>query len=424
MFQESAVSYLKNSFLKGKLRQTYLFYGDESCGRHKTALAFASMLQCENLVLSSEGIPDSCGECESCRRISMGTHPDLIEVFPEGNEIRISQIRRIQELASLKPSFGKWQIFIIDPADKLNISSANSLLKTLEEAPEHVVFIMLSKSIDSVIPTVVSRSETIRFNSPSHQQAREMIAEKYSMSLYDAAICYSLSEGRFGKSLDIANNFDEIKIPKGIKTSHRDYLEFLELNAEYIQNELVKSQSLDEALKMAGKLITKPYLPLQAALKGFCRSLFVNSGLPYAFPLLFTDALFKKLDYGINLMKKSLEELLVEAKKSYPAPMYKEAESLLFTTLEKWSSIQLEELILGLLNWYGDALIASCGSNETLMLNLDHKEDIITVAKVEGTSLLRSRIEMLENALYMLRRYVQPSFIIENLITQIGGTEA
>lgn len=424
MLQETAASYLRNSFVKGRLRQTYLFYGDESCGRHKTALAFAAMLQCQNPIISEDGLPDACGECESCRRISQGSHPDLLEIFPEGNEIRISQVRRIQELAALRPSFGKWQIFIIDPADKLNVSSANSLLKTLEEAPDHVVFIMIAKSVDSVLPTVVSRSETIRFCSPSHQKAREIISSNFSLDSNCAAVCYSLSEGRFGRALNIAENFDEIDIPIGLRAAHSSYLNFLEVNSEYIQDGLVKAQNIDEALRTAEKLVNEPFLPLQASLKGFCRALFVNSGLPYAFPLMFTDELMKKLDYGVLSVKKSLEDLLAEAKKSYPAPMYKEVEGLLHSSIEKWSNLRLEDMMICLINWYGDALLASCGADETLMLNLDRKEDIMTVAKVEGTVLLRSRIEMIENSLFMLRRYVQPSFIIENLITQIGGTEA
>ena len=85
--------------------------------------------------------------------------------------------------------------------------------------------------------------------------------------------------------------------------------------------------------------------------------------------------------------------------------------------------MQLEGLLC-LINFYSDALLMSCGADETLMLNIDCKDDIITLAKVEGTSLLRGRIEMLESAVFMLHRHVQPLLILENLITQIGGAEA
>ena len=76
------------------------------------------------------------------------------------------------------------------------------------------------------------------------------------------------------------------------------------------------------------------------------------------------------------------------------------------------------------MNWYADALLMACGADETLLLNLDRKDDIIILAKVEGTALLRARIEMLEKSAGLLRRYVQPLLILENLLTQIGGPEA
>ena len=76
------------------------------------------------------------------------------------------------------------------------------------------------------------------------------------------------------------------------------------------------------------------------------------------------------------------------------------------------------------MNWYTDAMLTAANANETLLLNLDRKDDIITVAKVEGFALLKSRIEMLEKSISLLRRYIQPLLILENVITQIGGAEA
>ena len=107
----------------------------------------------------------------------------------------------------------------------------------------------------------------------------------------------------------------------------------------------------------------------------------------------------------------------------YPAAVIKEFEGTIDSLLSGWSALQLEETLLCLLNWYADALKVASGTDETLLLNLDHKEDIITLAEIDGIALLRARIELLEKSVGLLRRHVQPVLIVENLITQIGGLE-
>lgn len=424
LLQELPVRHLTRSFANGRIAQTYLFTGKDSTGRMTAALAFASLLQCQNPNIDSAGNHDSCQVCDSCRRIATGSHPDVNVITPDGYEIRINQVRAMQETASLKPSTGRWQVFILDPADRLNVSSANSLLKILEEAPAHAVFILIARDTGAVLPTVLSRSEIVRFASPSHQQARDTIGQRYGFSAEQAASCYALSEGRFGQSLVIGESFHELVVPEGIRNSHTEYLIQLEALSQLRQEEFSATQNLDEALKMVGRVDESGFLPLQAARKSFCRSLFMNVGLPAAFALMFSEALNERLDAASSSMKKSFEPLLAEAKKAYPAAMIKEIDGQLSSAIDKWSAGQLEEFFLCLLNWYADALLMACGADKTLLLNLDRKEDIMSVAKVDGIALLRARIEMLENSVGLLRRYVQPLLILENVITQIGGPEA
>ncbi|NCB46270.1 DNA polymerase III subunit [bacterium] len=422
--QEAPINHLKVSFAKGRTSQTYLFVGKESCGKFKTALAFAALLQCDNPVYDGKGRPDACGRCDSCKRVAALSHPDVQVIKPDGYDIRISQIRRMQDLAQLKSSYGKWQIFIIDPAEKLNISSANSLLKILEEAPSQTVFILIGKSADSVIPTILSRSELVRFNSPGHESARKAVVEATGLSEEKAALCYSLSEGRFGKSLLIAQTFEGLELSRGMRASHTRYLNCLETYTKALRQKFSQVALIEEALVLAGDLDNYFDPELQAGQKSFCRALFTNTGLPYAFPILFSEALLDKLENCASNLKKGLEPTLADLKKSCSSAMYKEIEGQLFSAVDKWPMMQLEGLFLCLINFYSDALLMSCGADETLMLNIDCKDDIITLAKVEGTSLLRGRIEMLESAVFMLHRHVQPLLILENLMTQIGGAEA
>lgn len=422
--QESPVRHLTRSFANGRIAQTYLFAGKESTGRLTTALAFAALLQCHNPKLSADGIIDSCQSCDSCQRIAAMSHPDVSVITPDGNEIRIDQVRAMQDMASLKPGMGRWQVFILDPAERLNISSANSLLKIFEEAPSHAVFILIARDTGSVLPTVLSRSEIVRFAVPSHQQSRNEIIKAFDLSEGQAAICYGLSEGRFGRSLEIASNFHGLEFHEGIRQSHADFLIQLETLSQIKQSEFAAAENLDRALRLAGQIDQTDFFPLQAARKSFCRSLVLNTGLPAAFALLLSENLMERLDHSASVMKKSFDPLLLEAKKGYPSALMKEIEGQLSAAVERWASSQLEEFFLCLMNWYADALMVACGADETLLLNLDRKEDIITLAKVEGIALLRSRIEMLEKSVELQRRYVQPLLILENLLTQIGGPEA
>ncbi|HNX75386.1 MAG TPA: hypothetical protein PLM07_08705 [Candidatus Rifleibacterium sp.] len=422
--QEAPVRHLTGSYANGRIAQTYLFAGKESSGRLATAMAFAALLQCENPVTATAGYTDSCQKCDACKRIAAGSHPDVNLITPEGNEIRIDQVRAMQEMASLKPGVGRWQVFILDPAERLNVSSANSLLKILEEAPSHAVFILVARDTGSVLPTVLSRSEIVRFAVPSHHQARQQIALSSNFSFDQAAVCYALSEGRFGQSLEIAGQYQTLALHEGIRNSHADYLLQLEALSLLNQTNLSGATSLDQALRLASQLDQTRFLPLQAARKAFCRSLVMNTGLPAAFALMFADALVDRLDKAVAAMKKSLDPVLAEARKGYPPALIKESEGQLHAAIDHWVAAQLEEFFFCLMNWYADALLLACGADETLLLNLDRKEDIITLAKVEGIALLRARIEMLDRSIELQRRYVQPLLILENLLTQIGGPEA
>lgn len=424
LLQENPSNVLRHSFEGGRIAQTYLFAGKESVGRMTVAKAFAALLQCKSPVRDEKGNLDSCGKCEDCKRILNDSHPDVRYITPSGNEIKIDQVRELQNLAILKPSLGSWQIFIIDPAEKLNLSSSNALLKTLEEAPAHSLFILLASDTGAVLPTILSRSEIVRFNSPSHQQVREILQNKYKMSAEAAAACYALSEGNFGQSIIMTDEFEYDPEVINIKRSHTNYLLQMQMFGQLIEEDFSSVKNLEEALKKAWQLQTITYQPLLEARKALCRSLFMNTGLPKAFPLLFSQEIINTIDSTALSIKKSFEPLLAESKKSYPSAILKDIETQISTATTKWGSDQLEKLFLCLMNWYTDAMLTAANANETLLLNLDRKDDIITVAKVEGFALLKSRIEMLEKSISLLRRYIQPLLILENVITQIGGAEA
>ncbi|GAB4271116.1 MAG: hypothetical protein Kow0029_08440 [Candidatus Rifleibacteriota bacterium] len=345
-------------------------------------------------------------------------------ITPDGYEIRIDQVRAMQEAAALKPTMGKWLLFVLDSADRLNTYSANSLLKILEEAPANVVFILIAGGTSSVIPTILSRSEVVRFQVPSHDAARKKLAEILYFSDEQVADIYAWSEGQFGTSLSLAKVYEDHEIPVGISASHTAFLNALEGFSLSLQAEIDEAGSLDEALRIVARLEQGIFLPLRIARKEFCRALVMTAGLPAAFPLLFTESFTERIDLARKSIRKSFDTLMADAKSSYSAGMIKELDGQINAALAAWGLGQIEDLFCCLMNWYADALRWFGSKDETLLLNLNRKEDIITLAEVDTTSLLRSRIEMLEESVYLLRRYVQPSLVIENVLTQIGGPEA
>lgn len=423
LLQKGVASQLSCSFSHGRIAQTYLFAGDDSCGRLPMALAFASLLQCESPVSSTDLVQDACGECESCRRIAAGSHPDVNVIKPDGNEIRIDQVRALQEHAALKPGHGRWLIFILDPADRLNQSSANSLLKILEEAPSHVVFILLARETGAILPTVLSRSEIIRFSSPSPAEIRAALAAEFSLPVEVAARCCALSEGRLGQSILLARSELPSASFPGLKYSHSEYINALESACRNWQEIFAGASSLEEAMRLASRPAHEVSAPLLQARKEFCRALVMAMALPMAFPTMFADMLIDRLDSSKRALQKSFDAVFSEAKKAYPASVVKDFEGIIDNLLAAWVNRQLEELLLCLRNWYADALKVAAGADESLLLNLDRKEDIITVAEVDGITLLRARIDMLAKSAGLLRRHVQPALVVENLISQIGGLE-
>lgn len=151
---------------KSRLHPVLLFVGPSGIGKKKIAMGLAQSLACEKLALA-------CGVCGPCLRIEKGSSESLKVIAPQGAGIKIEQTREIQDWLSLR-SLGQARIVILDDADKLNPQAANSLLKTLEEPPENAFFILISQSLSSVMTTIRSRSQTVRFGALSLHDLHEL----------------------------------------------------------------------------------------------------------------------------------------------------------------------------------------------------------------------------------------------------------
>jgi DNA polymerase-3 subunit delta' len=144
---------------------------------------------------------DACDECPSCRKIDAETHPDFLLISPRGGQIRIEEIRAINDILSFKPFEGKKKIVILDEADTMNPYAANAFLKTLEEPPEDSLIILISSHPDLLPDTIRSRCSRVNFTPLSIKACEQVIKKILSASESHLPTLISLSMGRPGLAI-------------------------------------------------------------------------------------------------------------------------------------------------------------------------------------------------------------------------------
>ncbi|OJG10307.1 DNA polymerase III, delta subunit [Enterococcus aquimarinus] len=163
--QAHVFSLMKKNIKHGRIAHAYLFEGDKGTGKHELSLWLAQRLFCQQV---REEEP--CGNCVQCKRIEMEEHPNVRVIQPEGQSIKVDQIRQLQSEFSRKGFEKGMQIFIIQQADTMNVSAANSLLKFLEEPEGEMLAILEVESLGKMLPTIQSRCQIIHFNPLNKQQ--------------------------------------------------------------------------------------------------------------------------------------------------------------------------------------------------------------------------------------------------------------
>jgi len=225
--QGKAINILLGTIKRNRIPSAYLFSGESGIGKKLTAINLAKTLNCMKAVTSNElevtsknqrqnselnsSLIDCCDECASCKKIDNQAHPDFLMVSPEKGEIRVDEIRAIEEALSFSPYEGIRKVVIVDDADMMNASAANAFLKTLEEPPAQSIIILVSASPDRLPETIRSRCARINFSPLSPEKCEEVIKKSISGQQSEAggqlATLSRLSMGRPG--LAIANDLIE-----------------------------------------------------------------------------------------------------------------------------------------------------------------------------------------------------------------------
>ncbi|PKN11675.1 MAG: DNA polymerase III subunit delta' [Deltaproteobacteria bacterium HGW-Deltaproteobacteria-4] len=232
---------LKRAQSSGRLAHAYLFEGPEGVGKRLVALALARSLFCATR--------NGCGECPACRKVDHQNHPDLHIVEADGNTIKIEQIRALQKELSFRPLEGERKICVIEAAEKMNTSSGNALLKTLEEPAGHALLILLTSRPDAVLPTIRSRCQRLPFSRLPTATIRRALTEADAGNEAHAHILATLSDGSFHKALgrdrDLYLERRKVILKAVTALSHGSYLPLFELAAELAEEKERLSEILD-----------------------------------------------------------------------------------------------------------------------------------------------------------------------------------
>ena len=158
-----------------RIPQALLINGIAGLGKQQLALQFSQYLMC----LERQG-SIACGHCESCKLFMAKTHPDFILLQPEepGKAIGVDLIRKLMTKLVLKPQYSGYRVVLINPADKMNVNSANAFLKCLEEPPERTVFLLLTEQMVQLPATIISRCQKLLLMPPDMESARLWLQEQ------------------------------------------------------------------------------------------------------------------------------------------------------------------------------------------------------------------------------------------------------
>lgn len=193
--QQHIIRTLRNQIMTGAISHAYLFTGSRGTGKTTTAKIFARAINC--LHVKEDGSP--CGECEVCKALADPSNMDIIEMDAASNN-GVDEIRYLLEKVKFAPSVGRYKVYIVDEVHMLSPQAFNALLKTLEEPPEHVVFILATTEVQKILPTVLSRCQRFDFRLVPTQETAGLLQRIFDelKIVYDREALVAIAEAGEG----------------------------------------------------------------------------------------------------------------------------------------------------------------------------------------------------------------------------------
>ncbi|MFJ9818817.1 DNA polymerase III subunit delta' [Streptomyces sp. NPDC101151] len=188
-----------------KMTHAWLFTGPPGAGRNRAARAFAAALQCVSPDRALGGSP-GCGFCDGCHTALLGTHADVTTVAAVGAEILVKDMRDTVRKSFTAPANGRWQIILVEDAERLNEKSANAVLKAVEEPAPRTVWLLCAPSIEDVLPTIRSRCRHLNLRTPSVDAVADMLVRRDGIEPAVAAAAARATQGHVDRARRLATD--------------------------------------------------------------------------------------------------------------------------------------------------------------------------------------------------------------------------
>ncbi|MDQ7993941.1 MAG: DNA polymerase III subunit delta', partial [Propionicimonas sp.] len=214
--QERVVATLRRAVAGDRHAMTHawLLTGPPGSGRSNAARAFAAALQCDQ---------GGCGTCNTCRTVLSGAHPDVTLVRTEQLSIGVKEVRELVRRAAMAPTIGRYQILVVEDADRVTERGADALLKAIEEPASRTVWLLCAPTADDVIVTIRSRCRRVELSTPNEAAVAELLHRRDGIDPETAGFAARVGQGHIGRARALARNpaarqarTDILRLPQGL----------------------------------------------------------------------------------------------------------------------------------------------------------------------------------------------------------------
>ena len=184
------------------MTHAFLLTGPPGSGRSNTAIAFAAALQCEN----GPGPAAGCGGCNACITTLTGSNPDVTRVSTESVQFRVKDAREMVRKSAMSPVSHRWQVIVVEDADRFNDSSGNAVLKAVEEPAPRTIWVLCAPTVEDVLPTIRSRCRLVSLATPTAPEVADFLVRRQGVAESLASYAARASQGHIGRAKALATD--------------------------------------------------------------------------------------------------------------------------------------------------------------------------------------------------------------------------